>query len=121
MKNEPDKYTAHAWAEFYDGEWVPVDVAATESKAYEGGGTREKSDYIAQQIDAVFGVSSPDHVQTFFDDGTSESLITGNGKGFYYDKPSTISTNVYYDLTSYDGMYIASCADGTRELVKEKS
>ncbi len=121
VEKEPKKYAAHVWAEFYDGEWVPVDLAASKNLTYENGVIRGESMNITQLTDTCFGVSMPNHVQTFVDDGTSESIITGNGKGAYYDKRSTFFPNVFYDLTGYDQMYLASCSDGTRELVKEKS
>ena len=118
VEKAPKSYVAHVRTEFYDGEWVPVDVAASENK---NGAARAKSDFIAQQMDAVFGVLSPGHVQTFVDDGTSASIVADAGKGVYYDKPFVFFPDVYYDLASYDEMYLASCADGTRKLVNEKS
>lgn len=120
VEKDPKDYIGHEWVEFYDGEWVPVDVAASENKSYSNGVTLGKAGNITHLIDTRFGVSLPSHVKTFVDDGTSESLIADSGKGRYYDTPPSFRPYVYYDLEGYDQKYIASCSDGTRELVDEK-
>lgn len=102
----PGRYLSHVWVEFYDGEWVPVEVA----------GTGNASD----EANTHFAVQRPDHVEVFMDDGTSESIGEGDAStGIYYDQPAVFPFNIYYDAISYDQMYIAACSDGTRELEKE--
>ena len=107
----PENYTSHVWTEFYDGEWVPVEVATS--------GNVNVTFYSTQR----FGISFPDHVPVFVDDGTSESLnMTGCG-GSYSDRMPSFSPYVYYDAVSYDPMYITVCSNGTkttRELTKDR-
>ena len=120
VEKEPKEYISHQWTEFYDGEWVPVEVASSATMTYENGVTRGESGNITDMINTRFGVSLPDHVRTFVDDGTSQSMPTESGKYLYYDKMPSFSPSIYYDMAGYDKMYIAACADGTRKLVKEK-
>ena len=120
VEKEPKEYISHQWTEFYDGEWVPVEVASSATMTYENGVTRGESGNITDMIDTRFGVSMPDHVRTFVDDGTSQSMPTESGKYFYYDRIPSFSPSIYYDMASYDKMYISACSDGTRTLVKEK-
>jgi transglutaminase-like putative cysteine protease len=103
-EKNPQLYIRHRWVEFYDGEWVPVDVA----------GTSRNVSYMA---DVSFGVQWPEYVPVFVDDGTDEAMgemdsIHGN----YYDKPALFPQYVHYDSIGYDQKYLAVCADGTREL-----
>jgi transglutaminase-like putative cysteine protease len=109
VERNPDEYVGHRWVEFFDGEWVPVEVS--------GSGWRLNAD-----ADMNFGVHGPEFVTTFIDDGTDESL-TGSyavtEAGYYHDKPSVLVSDIFYNITNHNPMYIAACADGTRELVKE--
>jgi len=108
-ERNPDRYVAHEWVEFYDGEWVPVEVA--------GSGT-DASD----EADTEFAVRQPDHVGVFTDDGTDEAIserYAGTG-GYYYDQPDTFTSDSYYDAVGYNQMYIAACSDGTRGLKQEE-
>jgi transglutaminase-like putative cysteine protease len=119
VEKNPDLYIGHVWAEFYDGEWVPVEVASSENLTFENGVLRGETGNITHILDTRFGIDLPDHVRTFVDDGTSQSIIASNGKYLYYDTMPTFSPSVYYDLAGYDKMYIAACSDGTRALVKD--
>ncbi|VVB73808.1 Carboxypeptidase regulatory-like domain protein [uncultured archaeon] len=120
MEEGSTDYTSHQWAEFYDGEWVPVEVATTGNTTRENGVTRGISGNITHLVDTRFGYRGPGYVQIFVDDGTSESVNIDYGSGGkYYDRPSVTSDYSYYDIVSYDTKYIAACADGTRALVGE--
>lgn len=115
-----EKYVGHVWIEFYDGEWIPVEVATTENQTYENGIIRGKSGNITRLADTRFGIALPDHIAIFVDDGTSES-VTGEGcRWTYYNQPPSFEAYKYYDAINYGEMFLAVCADGTRELVKEK-
>jgi transglutaminase-like putative cysteine protease len=109
IEKDPDEYVGHRWVEFFDGEWVSVEVA--------GQGWRLEAD-----ADMNFGVHDPEFVATFMDDGTNESM-TGSYEvtegGYYYDRPSEFASDIYYNATGHDQVYIAACADGTRELAKQ--
>jgi transglutaminase-like putative cysteine protease len=107
VDRNPERYMSHRWVEFYDGEWVPVDVAGS-------------SGNVTAEVDTYFAIQRPDHVTVFVDDGTSESL-TGRdtSTGSYYTQPAVFPFTSYYDATDYNQMYIAVCSDGTRELKKE--
>lgn len=109
VERGPQSYQSHMWVEFYDGDWVPVEVADS-GKAN-----------MAKEVDLNFGIDQPNHVTVFVDDGKSESVNFDNAVGLYYDHPPSFSPSIYYDAVGYDPMYIASCADGTRELTKEMS
>ena len=107
VKRNPDQYVSHEWVEFYDGDWVPVEVASSGAPSAEA--------------DTRFGVRQPDHVETFTDDGTDDAInAKDTSTGKYYDLPATFEFSTYYDAVGHDPMYIAACADGTRELMKEK-
>ena len=102
------RYISHRWVEFYDGEWVPVEVS--------GGNTNAST-----EANYNFAILGADHVKIFVDDGTSASMAgIGSYTSSYYDWPSAVSPfDEYYDAISYDPMYLAACADGTRELMEE--
>ena len=107
VKRNPERYLGHVWVEFYDGEWVPVDVAGSSGNA-------------SAEANMYFAIQRPNNVKVFVDDGTSESIGEGDtSTGTYYDRPSVFSFNIYYDAIGYNQMYIAACSDGTRELKKE--
>jgi transglutaminase-like putative cysteine protease len=109
--DEPEGYAGHVWAEFYDGEWVPVEVA-TEGKVN-----------VANDAIRHFGITLPDHVPVFVEDGTSESLNRTGSGGSYRDRMPSFSPYVYYDAVNYDPMYLTVCSNGTertRTLTKEK-
>jgi transglutaminase-like putative cysteine protease len=111
MKN-PDEYISHVWVEFYDGEWVPVEVSDT-------GKTN-----LTNEVATRFGVGLSNHVTVFVDDGTSASIGVDNyDRGYrynYYDELPLASSYYYYDATDYNPMYLVTCADGTRVLQKDK-
>ena len=103
-ERNPQIYISHRWVEFYDGEWVPVEVA---------GNSRNST----QEADTYFGVRRPDHIAVFVDDGTDASIGEMDSlSGIYYDKPALFPSYTHYDAIGYDQKYIAVCADGTREL-----
>ncbi len=103
VEKNPDRYLAHVWVEFYDGEWVPVEVAG--------------SGNASNEANFNFGVLEADHIPVFTDDGTDDSIGEGDvSSGYYYDMPSTFDFDIYYDFVGYNQTYISSCADGTREL-----
>lgn len=103
IERDPDQYISHRWVEFYDGQWVPVEVA--------GSSTNTTAEY-----DNHFGIRQPDHVAVFTDDGTGKSMSGDTYTGSYYDIPGRFPFEVYYDETGYDQMYISVCSDGSREL-----
>lgn len=107
VKRNPEEYTGHAWAEFYDGEWVTVECAGNGSVEYE--------------LDRNFGIYDPDHIAIFFDDGTNESQNYGKmyAYGRYYDYPAKWEIYAYYNAIEYNKMYIAVYPDEHRELVEE--
>ena len=113
-ENNPDLYISHMWVEFYDGKWVPVEVA-----------TSGKVNVTNAAVNN-FGITLPNHIPIFVDDGTGASISKKNRGalgGEYYDRPNTVSSYTFYDAIDYDPMYIAVCSDGaqtTRTLVKEK-
>lgn len=107
IERNPDRYLSHVWVEFYDGEWVPVEVA--------GGGNA------SSETDVHFAIQLPDHVAVFVDDGTSESLTEGDyWTETYYGRPSEFSFSIHYDAIGYGQKYLSVCADGTRELKDER-
>jgi len=120
VEKSPDLYIGHQWAEFYDGEWVPVEVASSENQTFVNGVLRGITGNVTHLLDTRFGIALPDHVKTFVDDGTSQSILGATGRYLYYDTMPTFSPSVYYDAIGYNKMYIASCADGTRNLVSER-
>lgn len=107
VKRQPGIYSRHTWVEFYDGEWVPVDVAGNRTN-------------ITHMVDGSFGVSSSNHVAVFVDNGTGAPINTEGCEGTYYDQPTAVTWYDYYDAIHYNPMFIAVCADGTRTLMKEK-
>jgi transglutaminase-like putative cysteine protease len=108
VERNPEQYMGHRWVEFYDGEWVPVEVSGDLGNA-------------SAEADANFAVQRPDHVNVFIDDGTDEAIGGGDyNTGLYYGQAPVFNFDVYYDAISYNPMYRAICADGTRELVKER-
>ncbi|VVB73778.1 Transglutaminase-like superfamily protein [uncultured archaeon] len=120
IEKSPNEYIPHQWVEFYDGEWVPVEVATSENSTFVDGITRGVTGNVTNIVNTRFGYRGPGYVQTFVDDGTSDSINIDYGSGgAYYDKPSVSSEITYYDLVGYDQMYNAVCADGTRTLVKD--
>lgn len=105
-ERNPGRYLSHRWVEFYDGEWVPVEVAGS-GNASNGANTN-------------FAVQQPDHVEVFTDDGTDESMPKRDfSTGVYYDQPDAFPYSIYYDAIDYNEMYIAACSDGTREFKNE--
>jgi transglutaminase-like putative cysteine protease len=99
-----DTYLWHVWVEFYDGEWVPVEVSSIGNADHKAG--------------MYFGVQRPDHVVAFIDDGTDASMYTGDDYHYTYynnQRPS-ISSYTHYDAVGHDPVYIAVCANGTRSL-----
>jgi transglutaminase-like putative cysteine protease len=111
--NASGKFISHTWVEFYDGEWVPVEVADT------GLFGQEEANWDA---DSRIGIQLPDHIRIFVDDG-SEDMRSSPGAQWiynYYDKLPSISDYTYFDSVSYDSMYLTVCADGTRTLAKDK-
>jgi len=119
-KNESEKYAAHMWVEFYDGEWVPAEVA-TAGKL----NVTLDSDlrFGISLPDQEFGIALPNHVPVFVDDGTSESLNKTSSSGSYRDRMPAFSSYVYYDAMEYDPMYLIVCSNGTertRTLEKDK-
>ncbi|MCX6769800.1 MAG: transglutaminase-like domain-containing protein [Candidatus Micrarchaeota archaeon] len=119
------EYVGHVWAEFYDGQWTPVELATVwgkpDSSAAVGDGSFDFNSYVIENDLAInFGVSQPDHVATFVDGGTSESITRGNGGlSNSYGKRPSFSPYTWYGAESYDSKYIVSCADGTRALSDE--
>ena len=114
-----EEQAGHMWAEFYDGEWVPVDLATSWTDISAIG----EVDYYTmnRQVATVFGVRQPDHVTTFVDNGANESIARGDsGMGHSYGPHSSFEPYVSYDAVDYNPMYVAACSDGTRRLVQEK-
>jgi hypothetical protein len=107
VERSPEQYMGHRWVEFYDGEWVPVEVS---------GGLGNAS----AEADSNFAVQRPDHVTAFVDDGTNAAILGGDtNSGTYYGQAPVFIFDVYYDAISYNTMYRAICADGTRELAEQ--
>jgi hypothetical protein len=120
---ETEKYISHMWVEFYDGEWVPVEVATAENQTYENGIIRGKSGNVTRLADTRFGIDLPDHIAVFVDDGTGESITTITGEGCrwtYYDRQPSFETDKYYSAVNYNESFLAVCSDGTRKIVKER-
>jgi transglutaminase-like putative cysteine protease len=118
INNKPEgRYFGHAWAEFYYGQWAPVEL--TELWTSENNAVADQ--FMMKRDNALFfGVDRADHITTFVDDGTSDSMggynrITSRS----YDTPPSYTPSTYYEAKEYEPMYIANCADGTRKLVKE--
>ena len=108
VERGPEQYIGHKWVEFYDGEWVPVEVS---------GNLRNAS----AEADVNFAVQHSDHVKVFVDDGTDESIRGGDRDiGLYYGQAPVFPFTVYYDAVGYNKMYEAICSDGTRGLVAKK-
>lgn len=106
VERNPDRYISHVWTEFYDGEWVPVEVAGTGN--------------VSDEANTHFAVQRPDHIEVFIDDGTNDAINEGDfSGGLYYDQPSAFPFSIYYDAIGYNQTYIAVCSDGTRELKAE--
>jgi hypothetical protein len=96
----------HEWVEFYDGEWVPIDVS--------GAGNDWNGD-----LTKMFGISSPYYLQTFIDN-------TGRDSSFDFLGIHTISaiqssdikvsaTSFYrqYTITPFNPVYVKVCQNGT--------
>jgi|GEM_PF-6204280 len=108
VERNPEQYMGHRWVEFYDGEWVPVEVSGTAGNA-------------SNEANVNFGVQRPDHVIVFVDDGTNEAILGGDTFSFlYYGHPPVFPFSVYYDAIGYNQMYEAVCSDGTRELTAKR-
>ncbi|VVB58370.1 Transglutaminase-like superfamily protein [Candidatus Anstonella stagnisolia] len=121
VEKAPEEYAGHVWAEFYDGQWAPVELA----NIWDGGDDNATIGIdpfaINEDVAISFGVSQPDHVATFVDDGTSESIARGHSSTYRYsDQPPSFSFYAHYDAENYNAMYIADCSDGTRKLVEER-
>ncbi len=116
-KKTNETQAGHMWAEFYDGEWVPVELSTSWPDIQAVG----KVDHYTmnKEVSTVFGVLQPDHVTEFVDNGTSES-IAPKGIGMSYGPRSSFEHYVSYDAVNYNPMYVAACSDGTRRLVLEK-
>ncbi len=108
VDHEPKQYIGHVWVEFYDGEWIPVEVA--------GSGNIN----ITWELANRFGIGFPDHVSIFIDDGTNASVSKKGYRSNYYDSPPIVNSYIYYDISESDSKYIMACVDGTRSLVDEK-
>jgi transglutaminase-like putative cysteine protease len=107
VERNPEQYMGHRWVEFYDGEWVPVEVSGDLGNA-------------SAEVNANFGVQRPDHVKVFVDDGTDDSVLGGDiFTSLYYGQAPVFPFSVYYDAVSYNTMYRAICSDGTRELAEK--
>ena len=126
VSKEPEEYSAHAWAEFYDGQWVPIELSdswvRSNNSATIGFNSFDINSYAMNEEVAIhFGVLRSDHVATFVDDGTSESINRGDiSPSHYYDHPPSFSPYVYYGAENYNTKYIIACSDGTRTLAEEK-
>ncbi|MCX6773493.1 MAG: carboxypeptidase regulatory-like domain-containing protein [Candidatus Micrarchaeota archaeon] len=107
-EKNPGMYISHRWVEFYDGEWVPVEVAGNSTNA-------------SKEADTFFGIQLSNHVQVFVDDGTDESVSEkAAGTGTYYDRPDVFTSYIFYDAIDYNQKYLAVCSDGTRELKDDR-
>jgi transglutaminase-like putative cysteine protease len=118
VNNKPEgNYVAHAWAEFYYGQWAPVEL----TELWNSGNNAAADQFMIKRDNALFfGVDRPDHITDFVDDGTSESM-GGNNRiiSRSYGQQLSYTPYTYYEAVESSPMYIALCADGTRKLVKE--
>ncbi len=103
----------HEWVEFYDGQWVPVEVS----------GSNDLS--IDWMLRYDFGFVNTNKVQTFADDGTDASgrydylpiyLFSGSATPH-----SKFSFYKHYEFSRFNPMYIRTCQNGTISMVKEKN
>jgi len=108
IERNPSLYISHRWAEFYDGEWVPVEVAGNFNNA-------------TLEADLNFGIQKPGYVAVYVDDGSDEAMSDMESiGGTYKDRQPTYSAYVHYDIAGFDEKYLAICQDGTRELKDRK-
>jgi transglutaminase-like putative cysteine protease len=120
VSDKPEgKYVGHAWAEFYYGQWAPVELTELWNSGNEP--VKAADPFMMNRDNALFfGVDRPDHITEFVDDGTSESM-GGNDRMISrsYGQPPSFTPYTYYNADESSSMYVAYCADGTRKLVKE--
>lgn len=105
-KENETRFVRHMWVEFYDGEWVPVEVAGTGK--------------IEDEVNTNFGVERNIHVPIFIDDGTQASFERTGCKYKYYVQKPEISNYAYYTSIPFDEAYIAVCSNGERYITYQK-
>jgi transglutaminase-like putative cysteine protease len=113
MNKYDEKYVGHAWAEFYYGEWAPVEI--TELWNSDSETIQPVDNFMINRDNAIFfAIDRPDHITKFVDDGTRESMESSSIISNYYGQRPSFSPYLYYDGKAKNQTYVAYCADGTR-------
>ncbi|MCX8202341.1 MAG: carboxypeptidase regulatory-like domain-containing protein [Candidatus Micrarchaeota archaeon] len=105
VKENETRFVKHMWVEFYDGEWVPVEVAGTGR--------------IEDEVNVNFGVERNQHVPIFVEDGTQASFDRKGCTYTFYGARPQISNYVYYTSIPHERQYIAVCGS-ERYLAEER-
>ncbi|MCS7109365.1 MAG: carboxypeptidase regulatory-like domain-containing protein [Candidatus Micrarchaeota archaeon] len=97
VKENETRFVRHMWVEFYDGEWIPVEVAGT--------GTVEN------EVNMNFGIRRTIHVPVFIEDREMKEINKIACTYTYYGYRPEISNFIFYDSYPYDEKYLAVCGD----------
>lgn len=96
-KENETRFVRHMWVEFYDGEWVPVEVAGTGK--------------VEDEVNFNFGIERNIHVPIFTEEGTQSSFERTGCNYRYYNQKPEISNYAYYTSFPLDEAYLAVCKE----------
>ncbi len=113
LEGPSNSYLGHQWVEFYDGQWVPVEVS----------GSGVSMNYM---LTYDFGFQTRNQIGTFVDDGSNNAALYDFVPIYFTFSPDAkiaapMAYSSLYTNKPSNPRYIKTCMNGTISLVSAKN